>query len=238
MISEFSAPESTRYNCLLKFAMLLSSSSLFSVAFAVLFVPQFSWKSLKSFVLPKGKKPPLVFPLPISMRNVVYLRDSGTIPRWERRASCITSTTSTFRSESFILKRNESTRFITQLVLLSFSPCDFTPLLITVKTLLEGILYSLVAFVYRLYRASSVAWKVGSVKDIKSVLIAVSFNTLKAPLLCAFFPSSTTLIFTPFEPTSIPVKMEELLNFDFRFPWADKVEYPAISIRNINSLRV
>ena len=43
-----------------------------------------------------------------------------------------------------------------------------------------------------------------SLLEIKSVLTEVSFITLNVPLFFALSPISSKLIFTPFEPTSMP----------------------------------
>src|SRR5258705_9288639 len=63
---------------------------------------------------------------------------------------------------------------------------------------------------------ANVAWKVGSVKEMKSVLTELSFKIVKAPRLWAFLPTSSMLIFTPFEPTSIPAYTDELLYFNLK----------------------
>src|SRR5258706_399955 len=94
-----------------------------------------------------------------------------------------TSTISTLRLGSFVSMRKESTRWLIQSSLLSFSAWIFTPLLTTVNILFAGILYSFNAVVYNPTKPCRVAEKVGSVKEIKSVLTEVSLMILKAPLL-------------------------------------------------------
>ena len=126
------------------------------------------------------------------------------MPRCESLASSVTSIIDTTRCGSCTRSLNESDRSFNQNVLFSFSAWVFTPLLITTKIFSDGILYCLITEVYNLVRALSVAWKVGCVKEIKSVLTAVSFKILKEPSFFEFLPISSILSFTPFEPTSKP----------------------------------
>jgi hypothetical protein len=68
--------------------------------------------------------------------------------------------------------------------------------------------------------------KVGAEKEIKSVLTDVSFKILKEPLILEFFPTSSRLIFTPFDPTSMPLYKSVLSIFRLTLSWADKNKTP------------
>src|SRR6266576_2814001 len=74
---------------------------------------------------------------------------------------------------------------------------------------------------------------------MKSVFTELSFKILKAPRLWAFFPISSMLIFTPFDPTSMPAYTDELLYFNLKLPCADKEEKTGSSvIKNRNGFKI
>src|SRR5436190_5067182 len=84
----------------------------------------------------------------------------------------------------------------------------------------------------------NVASKLGELNEIKSVFMELSFKTLKAPRLCAFFPISITLIFTPFEPTSIPAYTDELLYFNLKLFCPCKKKERTTAIENRTGLNI